>query len=153
MRKQRLIPFLLIPLLVACGKQESAPPPASEAIAPASPPPAATSDTTAAPAPAPEAVPAPDAAAPAAGGDLAKGEDVYKKTCSICHAAGVAGAPKLADKAAWGPRLAQGDALLYEHAIKGFTGQTGMMPPKGGNLGLSDEDVKAGVDYMASKAK
>jgi len=73
--------------------------------------------------------------------------------CGVCHGAGVAGAPKFGDKAAWAPRIAQGNDTLYTHAIKGFQGKAGMMPAKGGNASLKDEDVKASVDYMVGKAK
>jgi len=90
-------------------------------------------------------------AAPAFAGNV--GEDTYKKTCMACHASGVMNAPKFGDKAAWGPRIAQGKATLYKHALTGFTGKGGMMPAKGGNASLSDADVKAAVDYMVSKAK
>jgi cytochrome c5 len=143
MVKPILLSLLILPLFVACGKQE---PPA-----PAVPP----APQTAAPAPAPE-VAAPNAApaAPmAASGNTAKGEDIYKQTCFACHAAGVAGAPKLGDKVAWGPRIAQGNDTLYTHSIKGFQGKVGMMPPKGGNMTLSDADVKAAVDYMVAQSK
>ncbi|MFL6624061.1 MAG: c-type cytochrome [Sulfurifustaceae bacterium] len=91
------------------------------------------------------------ATANAAGDD--KGKSIYDGTCVACHAAGVAGAPKFGDKAAWKPRIAQGKDTLYQHAIKGFQGKTGMMPPKGGNTALPDADVKAAVDYMVSKAQ
>lgn len=91
------------------------------------------------------------ATANAAAGD--KGKEVYDKSCAACHAAGVAGAPKFGDKAAWKDRLAQGNETLYTHAIKGFQGKAGFMPPKGGNAALSDADVKAAVDFMVSKAK
>ena len=92
--------------------------------------------------------------APAAGeGDLAKGEQVYKGTCSACHGSGIGGAPKFGDKADWGPRITQGKPTLYEHALKGFTGTKGVMPPKGANPSLSDADVKAAVDYMVAQAK
>ena len=67
----------------------------------------------------------------------------------MCHAAGVAGAPKFGDKAAWAPRLKQGLDALHASALKG----KGAMPPKGGNMSLSDEAVKAAVDYMANAAK
>lgn len=87
----------------------------------------------------------------AAGAD--KGKATYDASCMACHAAGVAGAPKLGDKAAWGPRIAQGNDTLYTHALKGFQGKAGMMPPKGGNMALKDEDVKAAVDYMVSQGK
>lgn len=83
----------------------------------------------------------------------ADGQAVYGKSCTVCHAAGVAGAPKLGDKADWGPRVAQGKAVLYTHALKGFTGKKGTMPPKGGMTQLSDDDVKAAVDYMVGQAK
>ena len=89
----------------------------------------------------------------AAGADDNKGKKIYDATCMACHAAGVAGAPKLGDKAAWAPRIAQGNDTLHTHAIKGFQGKAGMMPPKGGNMSAKDEDVKAAVDYMVSQSK
>jgi cytochrome c5 len=89
-------------------------------------------------------------AAPAAAAD---GKKVYESSCIACHGAGIAGAPKFGDKAAWAPRIAQGVNTLHTHAIAGFTGKGGMMPPKGGNAMLSDADVKAAVDYMVSAAK
>ena len=79
------------------------------------------------------------------------GEGVYKKTCALCHSSGVAGAPIPGNKADWEPRVAQGKDMLYKHALEGFTGAKGMMPPRGGNPALSDDDVKAGVDFMVSK--
>jgi cytochrome c5 len=81
------------------------------------------------------------------------GAALYESTCKTCHGAGLAGAPKAGDKAAWAPRLAQGKATLYEHAIKGFTGKSGVMPPKGGRADLSDELIKQGVDYLTSLAR
>ncbi|GAA0407991.1 hypothetical protein GCM10009133_15670 [Cocleimonas flava] len=81
--------------------------------------------------------------------DLAKGEKVYNSSCFACHASGVAGSPKLGDVAAWEPRLASGSEAMYASAING----KGVMPPKGGNLGLSDEDVKAAVDYMSANSQ
>lgn len=96
------------------------------------------------------AVPAPGAAAPAAaGGDAAKGKSIYDAACMACHAAGVAGAPKAGDKAAWAPRLKTGKDALYASVIKG----KGAMPPKGGNASLSDGDIKAAVDYLTGLAK
>jgi cytochrome c5 len=86
-------------------------------------------------------------------GAAASGSDVYTKTCAMCHAAGVAGAPKIGDKSDWGPRIAQGKDRLYTHAIEGFQGKKGVMPPKGGNTTLADTDVKAAVDYMIAQAK
>jgi len=85
--------------------------------------------------------------------NAADGKGTYEKACAACHAAGVAGAPKFGDHAAWKDRIAQGNAKLYEHALKGFQGKKGFMPAKGGNASLSDADVKAAVDYMVSKGK
>lgn len=92
------------------------------------------------------------AAAPAQT-DAAKGKSIYEATCAVCHGSGVAGAPKFADKAAWAPRIAQGADTLHNHAITGFQGKVGVMPPKGGNVSLSDADVIAAVDYMISQAR
>lgn len=76
------------------------------------------------------------------------GEAAYNSICFTCHAQGIAGAPKLGDATLWAPRIAQGKEILYRHSIEGFTGQTGVMPPKGGGVNLSDDDVKAAVDFM-----
>jgi cytochrome c5 len=81
--------------------------------------------------------------------DAASGEKVYQKSCAVCHDSGVAGAPKLGDKAVWAPRIKEGKDDLYETSLKG----KGAMPAKGGNSALSDADVKAAVDYMISKGK
>jgi cytochrome c5 len=81
------------------------------------------------------------------------GPALYDAVCKTCHEAGLAGAPKAGDKAAWGPRLAQGKATLYDHALKGYQGKAGVMPAKGGRADLSDELIKQGVDYLASKAQ
>jgi cytochrome c5 len=99
---------------------------------------------------APEAA-APEAAAgkPAAAGDAARGKTVYETNCAACHAAGVAGAPKVGDKAAWAPRLKAGTEALHASALKG----KGAMPAKGGNAALADADVKAAVDYMAGQSQ
>ena len=77
------------------------------------------------------------------------GEEVYNGACVACHGAGIAGAPKTGDKAIWAPRIAQGQNVLYEHAIKGFKA----MPAKGGQVALSDDEVKASVDYQVAKSK
>ena len=112
----------------------------------------------AAPVMAPVAIPPPVAtaamasAAPAqavAAAGPGNGKTVYDATCTVCHAAGVANAPKLGDKAAWAPRLATGIETLYTNSLKGKNA----MPPKGGHVTLSDADVKAAVDYMVAQAK
>lgn len=124
---------------------------APAATAPAAAPVAAPATATAAPAAAPvAAAPAAAPAAPKLAADA--GKTVYSSACIACHGAGIAGSPKFGDKAAWAPRIAQGNAVLYEHAIKGFQGKAGMMPPKGGSS-ASDDEVKAAVDYMAAAAK
>jgi cytochrome c5 len=148
MLKRTLLPILFVALLAACGKEEPAPAPAPETSAPA----ATVPEAPAAPAAEAPATEAPAAAAPAAGGDLAMGEGVYKKTCFLCHGTGAGGAPMLT-KADWDSRVAQGKDILYKHAIEGFTGEKGMMPAKGGNIALSDDEVKASVDYMVSQLK
>ena len=79
------------------------------------------------------------------------GEKLFGSVCTTCHTAGLMGAPKLADKAAWAPRIAQGKDTLYKHAISGYQGKSGVMPAKGGSQ-ASDDEVKAAVDYMVSKA-
>jgi cytochrome c oxidase subunit 2 len=91
------------------------------------------------------------AAAPAGAAAAAKadGKATYDTVCMACHSTGAAGAPKYGDKAAWAPRLKQGQPALYAAALKG----KGAMPPKGGNTTLSDDAVKAAVDYMAAAAK
>lgn len=122
--------------------------PAQAAAPEASAPAAAQAPAAPAPAPAAAAPAAPAAAAApqAAAGEV--GKKVYDSTCQMCHAAGVAGAPKFGDKAAWAPRIAEGKAKMYDIALHG----KGAMPPKGTYAG-SDEDVKAAVDYMAAAAK
>lgn len=95
------------------------------------------------------AAPAPAAPAVAAAPVKVDGKAVYEKVCTVCHGAGIAGAPKTGDKAAWGPRIAQGKDTLYKHAIEGIRA----MPAKGGNAALADAEVKAAVDVMVSQAK
>ena len=81
------------------------------------------------------------------------GKATYEKACVACHGTGVAGAPKIGDKAAWAPRIAQGNEMLYTHAIKGYQGKKGFMPAKGGNASLTDAEVKASVDHMLNQSK
>ena len=81
------------------------------------------------------------------------GTELFDQTCSACHGQGIAGAPKAGDKAAWAPRIAKGKATLYEHALQGFTGSTGIMPPKGGRTDVPDDIVKQAVDHMVQMAQ
>jgi cytochrome c5 len=81
------------------------------------------------------------------------GAELFQQTCSACHGAGIAGAPKAGDKAAWGPRIAKGKDTLYQHALQGFTGTAGMMPAKGGRTDAPDALVKQAVDHMVQMAQ
>ena len=81
----------------------------------------------------------------------ASGEQTYKTACALCHDAGVSGAPKLGDKAAWAPRIKAGKDALYTIALKGKPG-TAMMP-KGGRMDIPDADIRASVDFMLDKSK
>jgi cytochrome c5 len=132
--------------LAACGQKQE---PAAEAPVPEASAPAVDAEAPAAEAPAAEA-----AASETGGGaavastDLGKG--VFNKTCALCHASGVAGAPIPGHKDDWAPRIAQGMDTLYKHALEGFTGDKGMMPARGGAANLPDDDVKAAVDHMVA---
>jgi cytochrome c5 len=102
-------------------------------------------------APAPKAqggAPATAGAAPAGGGK-ADGAKIYASGCNACHAAGVAGAPKFGDMAAWAPRAQQGVAALTASVVKG----KGAMPPKGGLASASDAELRAAVEHMLAAAK
>lgn len=76
------------------------------------------------------------------------GDAVYQQSCLACHGSGAMGAPMFGDKAAWGSRIAQGYETLVKHGIEGIR----MMPARGGNPGLSDEEVANAVVYMANEA-
>ena len=84
---------------------------------------------------------------------LGAGKMVYEANCAGCHDAGVAGAPKPGDKPAWSKRMAEGLDAMTKKSINGFEGVSGVMPPKGGNAMLTDEEVTNAVNYMASKLK
>ena len=86
------------------------------------------------------------AAAPAAGG--ADGKKVYEANCQACHGGAVPGVPHVGKKEDWAPRIKQGKDTLHKHALEGFNA----MPAKGGNGSLSDDEVKAAVDYMANQS-
>ena len=79
----------------------------------------------------------------------ADGKAIYDSTCVACHASGVANAPKLADKAAWAPRVATGQAAMLASVKKG----KGAMPPMAGNPKLTDEEITAAIDFMLASLK
>jgi len=81
------------------------------------------------------------------------GAGVYQSACMACHAAGIAGAPRVGDAGAWAERIAQGNETLYTNAIQGLQGEAGVMPAKGGNMSLSDDEVKAAVDHMVAQSQ
>lgn len=165
------LPFIMASVLAmtmgltACGKDEKAQKPTEEIAAEQgeiaranNPAPEAKEPATAVATPAPVASPATEtasadkASSEKSGGVSADaGEKLYQATCKACHDAGLLGAPKPNDPANWKPRIAQGKDVLYKHAIEGFTGKTGTMPPKGGSTAPEDE-VKAAVDYMVANS-
>lgn len=85
---------------------------------------------------------------------LKQGWVVFNRTCTVCHWPGVGGAPRIADKAAWKARIAEGKERLYRHAIRGWKGDSGKkMPARGGNWNLTDEEVEAAVDYIVHNSR
>ncbi|MBP8296791.1 MAG: cytochrome c5 family protein [Burkholderiales bacterium] len=80
-------------------------------------------------------------------GGRTDGLEIFNGLCAGCHKGGVGGAPMLT-AAGMGARAAKGKDLLYQHAVEGFQGDAGVMPAKGGNPALTDDQVKAAVDYM-----
>lgn len=84
---------------------------------------------------------------------LALGQSTWQANCQVCHLQGIAGAPPMGDKSGWQPRIAQGESVLIEHALRGFEGDKGYMPARGGNSGLSDEQVIAAVRYMITNSQ
>lgn len=93
------------------------------------------------------------AASQVAYGGTTDGKTIFGSLCHSCHETGVAGAPKVGDKAAWAPRVAEGIETLVKHAIDGYTGKTGVMPAKGGNPALNEAQIKATVEWMVSQVK
>ncbi len=128
------------------------PEPAAPAVEPAPSVPAepVAEAVPAVPAEAPAPAETPAVAAPAAetpaGSAPVDGGQIYNTYCAICHKAGMNAAPKFGNKALWAKRIAQGRETVYAHAINGLRG----MPPRGGFADLTDEQVKAGVDYMVN---
>lgn len=76
-------------------------------------------------------------------------EQIYNNNCKMCHGTGLAGAPRLGNKADWAPRVSQGMDVLYHAAVAGIRA----MPPKGNCLQCSEEDIKKTVQYMVNSVK
>lgn len=81
------------------------------------------------------------------------GQQVYEQACIACHGAGIAGAPKFGDANVWKPRISQGIETLKEHVINGYQGSTGFMPPKGGRVDLSDDEIYSAMNYMIDQVR
>ena len=92
------------------------------------------------------------AASQVAYGGTTDGSVIYGQLCTGCHTSGAGGAPTLT-AAGMGARAGKGKDTLYKHAIEGFTGTAGVMPAKGGNPALTDEQVKVTVDWMLANLK
>ena len=85
---------------------------------------------------------------------LKQGWMVFNRTCTVCHWPGVGGAPRIGDKAAWEARINRGKEVMYSNAINGWTGSSGKrMPARGGNWNLTDEQVRAAVDYIVHNSQ
>jgi len=140
--EKALLPMLAVAILLGAGcsekettaQQEAMPTQAAapQMATPATPPPVEAT--------APAATTATQTAA-------ADGQGIYKASCQACHAAGVAGAPKLGDKDAWAPRIAKGSDAMYTSVIKGLNA----MPPKGACMSCSEDELRAAVDYMVEQ--
>ena len=127
-----LMALMVILLLPACSKKEEGP---SEGASPSTS--VEQKNTPAAPSP------------PAQPMATKSGEEVYNGICFSCHNSGVAGAPKLGDRAAWSQRIPEGVDTLVLSVING----KGAMPPKGGETTLNEKEIKAAVEYMVDKAR
>jgi cytochrome c5 len=80
------------------------------------------------------------------------GEQVFQAVCKTCHEPGIAGAPKVGDKAAWAGPIKKGYETLVQHALNGFQEAGKVMPPRGGNPDLSDIEVESALVYMANRS-
>jgi cytochrome c5 len=131
---------------IAAGPAPEAATAAAPAAEPVAQPVSEPAPATGEPVPAGESSMAePSAAAP----DLAKGEQVYSTFCIACHMVGVAGAPRLGDRHAWAPRIAKGMENLQTSATQGL----GAMPPKGGCVGCTEDDIAATIAFMVSQSQ
>ena len=81
------------------------------------------------------------------------GKATYEGACKVCHGSGLTGSPRLGDTENWEPRIKQGMDVLVSHAINGFTGDSGVMPPKGGRIDLSDAQIRQAVSFMVESSQ
>ena len=140
--EKALLPMLALMLLLGagCSEKETT---AQQEVMPAQ----ATTPQMAEPATPPPVEAVAPAATAATQTAAADGQSIYKASCQACHAAGVAGAPKLGDKDAWAPRIAKGSDAMYTSVIKGLNA----MPPKGACMSCSEDELRAAVDYMVEQ--
>jgi cytochrome c5 len=85
--------------------------------------------------------------------EVLSGPQVYNQACVACHGAGIGGAPTVGQNADWGTRVAQGANVLRDHVINGYQGEAGYMPPKGGRIDLSDEEIISAMEYMLEQSR
>jgi len=85
--------------------------------------------------------------------EVLSGPQVYNQACVACHGAGIGGAPTVGQSADWGARVAQGANVLQDHVINGYQGDAGYMPPKGGRIDLSDDEITSAMDYMLEQSR
>jgi cytochrome c5 len=137
---QVLIPALVLLMLLAagCSEKETTPP---QGVTPAQAP-----ELTAEPV---EPQAAAEAAAEPADTQTASadGQKVFQASCQACHIAGVAGAPKMGDKAAWAPRIAKGNDALFSSVKNGLNA----MPPKGTCMSCSEDELRSAIAYMVEQ--
>ena len=84
--------------------------------------------------------------------EILSGPQVYNQACVACHGAGIGGAPTVGPGADWSARIAQGEDVLRDHVINGYQGEAGYMPPKGGRIDLSDDEIVSAMNYMLEQS-
>lgn len=99
------------------------------------------------------AVAAEAAAGQVAYGGTTDGKTIYESLCNACHTSGAGGSPMLTDKTYWATRVSLGADTLIKHAIEGYTGSKGVMPARGGNPALTDEQVASTVNWMIEQVQ
>ncbi|UCC55122.1 MAG: cytochrome c5 family protein [Gammaproteobacteria bacterium] len=146
-----LIPALALLMMLGAGCSEKETTPPQETAAPQEAAPAPVEAPEAATAPAePQVAAEPPATDTPADTQTASagGEKTYKTYCHVCHAAGIAGAPKLGDKDLWAPRIAKGNDAMFSSVKNGLK----TMPPKGTCMGCSDDELRAAMQYMIDQS-